>query len=193
MSNGLAEGLRVMFMFGHVMTMVYAGIAMTACHHAIFRYEQMRSGLLLRSAQATMMAILAHWISGLLVLAFDTGFSWQLIARQPLLLSKITVMGILTLKTVVFYKFALPRLVGIKRDVRGSQGPIAMLGVMSVSSWVYLVFLGVAKPLLGLGYGGFMALYGGVMLLAAGFAWRVVGPRIRWAHQHAKTIIGYTM
>src|SRR5262245_2419069 len=94
-----------------------------------------------RTASVVSLALIALWISGLGLVAFDTGFDPAAIAAKPKLVTKFIVVTALTLNGVLLHRFAFPMLGGVAaRSVVGSA-LIASLGAISSVSWIFAAFV----------------------------------------------------
>jgi len=97
-------------------------------------------------ANITYFCLMILWISGLYLVYFDldTLTISYLINKQPKLLAKICVVSILTINGIYLHKKIFPQIINNKI----SQCKNAYIyGGLSISSWLYASFLGIAKPL----------------------------------------------
>jgi hypothetical protein len=107
------------------------------------------------------------WLTGLTVIGMDTGFAADKLMASPKLLAKLTVVTLLTLNGLVLHHYALPALTTPQRRPRRTARVLTAIGAISTTSWLYAAFMGVSKPLAPmLGFTGFVALYGALLVLA---------------------------
>jgi hypothetical protein len=131
------------------------------------------------------------WVSGLAIVALDTGFVWSELLARPKLLAKLSVVVLLTANGALLHRWVFPRLHAESATTHGQAmqfaGLASLLGGFSAVSWLMAAFVGIGKPVTAaLGYGGFMALYALGLLVVLPVAWWVVRPRLalRVMHRH---------
>lgn len=122
----------------------------------------------LSSTQVTR-ALLVLWLTGIAIIGLDTGLDLAVIAAKPKILAKVTVVVLLSINGWVLHRFAFPALLGTHKNPRRTAALVTTLGAVSTVSWLYAIFLGVARPLAQvLSYTGFVGIY--ATLLAVGIA-----------------------
>ena len=166
-------------LFVHVLTMVAAGAAIAFGDYAIFAHRNIDIALLRKAGFVVSLALVGLWLTGLTLIWIDTRFEWVVIAAKPKLLAKLTVVTLLTLNGIALHLVAFKRLSEPKYNVQHSAKLAALLGAISIVTWVYAAFLGLAKPVAPLlGYSGLMALYGICVAISITVAMRLVRPRL---------------
>jgi len=103
--------------------------------------------VLRRTAKLTMLLLAALWVSGLLIIYVDTGFSIAALAGSPKLLLKLLAVLVLSFNGVLLHYLSFP--VVVKRDRLSIAQTVllATTGAMSTSHWLLAAFVGVASPL----------------------------------------------
>jgi hypothetical protein len=131
------------------------------------------------SARLVGVALLALWITGLGLVALDTGFDPAAIAAKPKLVAKLIAVTVLTGNGVLLHHYAFPVLrSGARSHVRVAT--IAALGAVSSVSWTYAAFAGSARLIAGaMSLEGFLLLYGLGLISGIGVAVLVVAPMLR--------------
>lgn len=171
--------VRMFVLFLHVLTMVAAGAAIAFGDYAIFAHRHIDIALLRKAGFVVSLALLGLWFTGLTLIWIDTQFEWVVLAAKPKLLAKLTVVTLLTLNGIALHLMAFERLCEPKYEVQSSAKIAALLGAISVVTWLYAAFLGLAKPASALlGYSGFMALYGICLAIAIAVAMLLIRPRL---------------
>lgn len=171
--------LRMLLLFAHVLAVIAAGAAIAFGDYALFAHPRVDGVLLQRAGAAVSVALLALWLSGAAIIWLDTGFDPARLADSPKLLAKLSVVTLLTLNGIALHRVAFRRL--------ARPGPLpapalylpAMLGAVSLVSWLFAAFIGLAGPATPLlGYAGFMGLYGLALALGIGTALWLIQPRL---------------
>jgi hypothetical protein len=91
--------------------------------------------------------LIGLWISGLLVIYIDTGFSPSLIAANTKLVVKLLVVLLLTFNGMLLHYLALEVLLFDGYLDKKSSRLLAISGSISTSHWLLAAFVGVARPL----------------------------------------------
>ncbi len=105
-------------------------------------------------------ALIALWISGLILVTFSVGTDILSIFDNPKLLAKITVVSALTINGFLLHSVAFPLLTSPQRFPQIAASVCCLLGAVSTVSWTYASFIGVARlirPVMS--YNFFIALY----------------------------------
>lgn len=171
--------LRLVALYVHVVACFAAAAAIVLGDLAVFLHRQVDRRLLRRASAWVVKALAVLWVTGLLIVAIDTGFELPALLSKGKLLAKFSVVLLLTLNGVALHKWALPRLMAPTYQPELTARVPALLGALSLASWLFAAFLGLAKPLAGvLGYGGFMQLYALSLVLALVVAWQWGRPRL---------------
>lgn len=174
--------LRLLALYAHVLACFAAAAGIVLGDLAVFMrrridHEQLREGTVWVSR-----ALLALWITGLVIIGIDTGFAPAVIVSKGKLLAKLAVVVVLTLNGFALHRWALPRLLAPAGDAdyaRQAAKVPSLLGAVSACSWLFAAFLGLAKVLATvMGVGGFLELYGLGLVLAMAVAWVWARPRL---------------
>jgi hypothetical protein len=182
----LAAMARASLIYLHLLAFAAAAVAITFGDFAIFAGRRVNAELLKHASRIVSLALAALWATGMTIIWIDTQFELGAIAGQPKLLSKLTVVSILTANGVLLHWLAFPLITRTHDDAARAALLPAMLGGVSAATWGYAAFLGVAKPFAPLGYVGLMALYSVALALAAWAAWVFAHPRLaRRMHSRA--------
>ncbi len=102
-----------------------------------------------RAAKTISLALIALWISGLLLVAIGYADNPQEYLLNQKLWAKFTVVGILTLNGIALHHFSFPRVVS-SRGISGlgniEKTLVVLTGVVSSVSWLFACYLGIARP-----------------------------------------------
>ena len=170
--------LRAGLIFLHLLFFSAAVCAIIMGDVALFAKRRVNAILLRLSARWVTICLSGLWLSGAAIVGLDTHFDPELIAQNGKLLTKLTVVLLLTLNGVLLHRFAFPQLLSPQPNVIQSALAPALLGGASAATWGYAAFIGVAKPFSPLGYGGLMTLYAGVLIVALIVAGVFIRPRL---------------
>lgn len=177
------EVLRMFLVLAHLAALMAAAVAVAFGDYALLGRRRIDAPLLHRASVGVAWALVALWLSGLAIIGVDTGFELMAVAGKPKVLAKLTVVLLLTANGVYLHRTVLPSLMAppTSRPSRLARvaAQAARAGAVSAAAWTFAVFLGVARPLAPiLGYTGFMALFGLVLLAALLLAWRWMTPKL---------------
>lgn len=171
--------MRPLLLLAHLVCLLVAAVGMAFCDYALLVKRRIDMQLLEIASGLVAWALLALWVSGAAVVWLDTAFDLQVVMGQPKLLAKLTVVSLLTINGVLLHFWAFPALTAAIRRRRLRSVVPLVLGSVSAASWLYAMFLGLAKPFsAALGYGGFMALYAAAVCLAVAVSLTLVHPRL---------------
>lgn len=187
------ELLRMSLILIHLFAFAAASAATAFGDFAIFAHRRMDIRLLLRAARVVAGALAVLWVSGLALIALDTGFAIDELSNRPKLLAKLSVALLLTLNGWALHRYVFPHLQGRHRQPHAAALWPTVAGAISAASWLCAAFIGVGKPLAPvLGYAGFMAFYACVALAAIALGLRWIRPRLadRLASDDVPTLIG---
>ena len=161
----------------HVVFVVLAAVAVAFADFAILRGGPIDRRLLDKARQAVVLTLVALWLTGLGVFALDVASVGMANAMGAKMRAKLCVVLALSVNGWVLHRFCFDGLVTqAPVSPRGARRS-AVCGAISAASWVYALFLGVARewtPLLG--YKGFMALYAVALAAAIAISLRWVVP-----------------
>ena len=170
---------RMAVILAHILAVITAGAAIAFGDYAIFGGQRINIALLHKAGSVVIVTLGMLWLTGLIIIWLDTRFEWAVLIAQPKLMAKLTVVSLLSLNGIALHHLAFKRLQALQNQPMQSTKLPIILGAISVVTWLYATFLGLAKPVTPiLGYAGFMGLY--LALLAAGIATAVwlMGPRL---------------
>lgn len=170
---------RMLLVMLHVGSFVIAAVGIAYADLSLFKGKRVDQALLEWASRLVTWALVGLWVTGLTIIAIDTGFQAEVIASRSKLLAKITVVCLLTLNGYLLHRYFFAQLSqpieGFKRMVNLSAG----LAAVSGASWMYAAFLGMAKPLAKVfTYGDFMTLYATLLLLSLVAVFALVRPRL---------------
>lgn len=182
---------RMMAIYLHVLALAIAAVAVAFGDFAIFARERIDMKMLGKAASVATLALVVLWITGLGVIAMDTGFDTELLATKPKLLAKLSVVTVLTVNSLALHLLAFPRMAVPQADPQQAAVLPVVFGAISATSWLYAAFVGIAKPVAAmLGYMGFMGMFAGLTLAAIGFALLTVRPRLAARLERANASLG---
>lgn len=131
------------------------------------------------TARVVVPGTLALLLTGLGIMAIDTGLQWHEIMIRPKLLAKLCVVFALLTNGLALHAVAFPALKRKSHHPRLWACLLCLSGSVSAVSWLYAGFLGIAKPLAGrMDWTGFMTLYGALMICGFAISLILVGPKL---------------
>ena len=170
---------RMLAIYLHVLALAVGAVAVAFGDFAIFARDRIDMTMLGKAASVATIALGVLWMTGLAVIALDTGFDTALLASKPKLLAKLSVVTVLTVNSLALHLLAFPRMAVPQEDPQQAALLPVVFGAISATSWLYAAFVGVAKPVAAmLGYVGFMGMFIGLMLAGIGFAMLTIRPRL---------------
>ncbi len=159
--------VRSILIFAHVLLLAGAAISIAFADYAVFRAEVVDRDMLAKASGAVIWVLGALWLTGLLIIGIDlqtNAISWS---GTPKLQAKLCVAIALSTNGYFLHKFAIHSLGNYSSQAPKNARRDAILGAISGVSWVYALFLGVAKPWAPvLGFLGFIAIYAAALALA---------------------------
>jgi hypothetical protein len=157
---------RVVLVFAHLLLCVFA-----LREVLVADWQLLRRGLRARQMQwlhrRVGALLIGLWITGLALVALDTGFQPARLAEQPKLLLKLLVVAVLTLNGVLLHRWCFPRVGRLPGLPFGERLAVLMAGAASTASWLVAAFLGTARPLKAMPLASLLLAYGAVLALAA--------------------------
>lgn len=175
----VTELVRMVLILVHVLTVAAAAVGIAFGDYAIFARPRIDADLLHKAGTAVAVTLLLLWLTGLAVIWIDTGFEWAVLMAKPKLLAKMTVVMLLTANGGALHQFVFKRLCSRQSASRLSARLPAILGAISVVTWLYAAFLGLAKPIAPLlGYSGFIGLYIAALVAGIAVALYLIEPRL---------------
>ncbi len=171
--------VRMLALYTHVLACFAAAASVVLGDLAIFMPKRVDRVLLRKASRLVSWALLALWMSGLVLIGIDTGFAPDVILERPKLLAKLSVVLILSVNGWALHRWAFPVLASPQETPQKAAGLPALLGGVSSASWLFAAFLGVAKPLaIVLHYPGFMGLYAACLAVAIAVALGLMRQRL---------------
>ncbi len=175
----VVEVLRMSLILVHVMAVVVAGVGIAFGDYAILVVRRMNISLLFEASRIISVALSLLWMTGLSVIWIDTQFEWEVLANSPKMLAKLAVVSILTLNGVALHLVVFKRLQTPDSDTRRTALFLTLLGAISGVTWLYAVFVGLAKPVAPLlGLSGFLGFYFVALLLSIAVALVLIEPKV---------------
>jgi hypothetical protein len=185
------ELLRLALLYLHLLAFAAAFVGVAFGDHAVFARRRIVTELLRSAMRLVLFALAVLWLTGLGIVALDTGFVGPEMLARPKLLAKLSVVLLLSANGVLLHLWVFPRLLSESATTQAQAmrfaGLASVLGGLSAVSWLMAAFVGIGKPVTAaLGYGGFMALYALGLAVVLPLAWWVVRPRLalRLLHRH---------
>lgn len=167
----IAAITRMSLILLHIIAVIIAGIGIAFGDYAILLKKHIDTRLLYSSTQIISIALFLLWLTGLAVIWVDTGFDFSLLTSSPKLLAKLTVVSILSANGIALHLLVFKKLRCKEINTRRTAALLTTLGAISLVSWLYAIFVGLAKPVAPLlGYSGFVGLYGTAIMLGVAMA-----------------------
>ncbi|HYC63201.1 MAG TPA: hypothetical protein VEC14_00605 [Reyranellaceae bacterium] len=165
------EVLRLAVLFVHIVAVCVATGAVILQDVALVRTGRLDFAQLTQTANLVKLCLIALWISGLSIIWIDTAGNLALALNKPKLVSKLTVVALLTLNGALLHAVAFPALMSRRPPSHRRATLCAVLGAISTATWLYAAFLGIAHPIeKQLGVIGFLAVYGMALVTAIAVA-----------------------
>lgn len=175
----VSDVTRMGLILAHLVTFALAVAGIAFGDVAIFRNRRIDTGLLQTSAKLVTGALIMLWITGIAIIGIDTAFDPAVVVARPKLMAKLTIVVLLSLNGALMHHFAFPRFSIPQKDRHVAALMPAVLGAVSVSTWLFAAFVGVGKAVASvLGYIGFMTLYAFVVSLAVAISLVWIRPRL---------------
>jgi hypothetical protein len=153
--------VRQALLFAHLVAFAIAFAEIARGDLRLLREPVLDLDALERTARVASLTLLALWLTGLGLVALDTGFDPVAIAARPKLVAKLLVVTVLTGNGILLHRFAFPSLAARSGQSRTSVALIAALGAISSVSWTYAAFVGSARLIASsMSLEAFLALYG---------------------------------
>jgi len=173
---------RMLLIFSHMICLAIAGGFILLGDYAIFgQKNKINTELLQKSAKSTLLVLVGLWITGSSIIWLDTQFDPAVLMTKDKLLAKLTVAIALSANGWLLHTLAFPSLTrnSHARDALSAATLPAVLGAVSLSSWIYAAFVGEAKAVADfLGYQGFMQLYLAFVVSAIAVSLVTIRPRL---------------
>jgi hypothetical protein len=169
---------RQALLYGHIVAFGLALATILKEDVRLLRAQRIDSASLHATAKLVQWLLLALWVTGVPMVMMDIGTDVSLLLGKPKLLAKLIVVGALTVNGIFLHLVAFPMVTGKPKNPNKAATIAAILGAVSVTSWLYASFLGAARfvaPYFSLN--DFVILY--LLLLAAAVAFAILVVRNR--------------
>lgn len=97
------------------------------------------------TARKTVFLLSGLWVTGLALLYMSVGLDAGKLAANPKLVTKVVVVGVLTVNGALLHFLAFPILLGRRTAGRYAAPLVAALGAVSSTSWLFAGFVGAAR------------------------------------------------
>jgi hypothetical protein len=169
--------IRSTLIFLHVLLLAGAAIAIAFADYSVFRSEVVDREMLIKSSRAVIGVLCGLWLTGFLIIGIDLQTNAITWLGTPKLQAKLCVVMALSINGYFLHNYAIHSLGHSCEQAEKNARRDAILGAISGVSWVYALFLGVARPWAPvLGFLGFMAIYGLALMLATVVALKWIRP-----------------
>lgn len=157
---------RLLLVLGHLLAFAVAITVILREDYALLVKKQIDPAAIKETSKTVFWGLLTLTITGAGIIWIDTGFDLAVLASKSKILAKLTVVGVLSLNGAVIHYLAFPAFKS-RKSLLHFVPKLSVLAAISVVSWMYAAFVGIAKPLSSmLGYRGFIEVY--VVLLVWG-------------------------
>ena len=166
-------------LYGHIVAFALALATIIKEDVHLLRAKRIDSDSLHATANLVKWLLLALWVTGVPMVMMDIGTDVSLLLGKPKLITKLIVVGALTLNGILLHFVAFPMITGKTRNPNKAATIAATLGAVSITSWLYASFVAVSRivaPYFSL-Y-DFVMLYLLALVIAVSFAILVVRNRL---------------
>jgi hypothetical protein len=173
---------RQALLYGHIIVFALALATIIKEDMQLLRAKRVDTPSLHATAKLVKWLLLALWITGVPMVMMDIGTDVSLLLGKPRLLTKLIVVGVLTLNGILLHFVAFPMVTGKPQNPNRAATIAATLGAVSTASWLYASFVAVSRivaPYFSL-Y-DFVMLYLLALVIAVSFAILVVRNRLELA------------
>jgi len=132
-------------LYGHIIAFALALATILKEDVRLLRAKLIDSASLLASAKLVKWLLLALWVTGVPMVMMDIGTDVSLLLGKPKLLAKLIVVGALTLNGILLHLVAFPMLTSNLENPNKVATIAVTLGAVSITSWLYASFVGVAR------------------------------------------------
>jgi hypothetical protein len=170
---------RQMLLYGHIIAFALALATIIKEDMRLLRAKRIDSASLHATANLVKWALLALWVTGVPMVMMDIGTDVSLLLGKPKLITKLIVVGALTLNGILLHFVAFPMIAGKLQNPNKAATIAATLGAVSTASWLYASFVAVSRvvaPYFSLL--DFVMLYLLALAIAVSFAILVVRDRL---------------
>jgi hypothetical protein len=175
---------RMFLLMLHVLCVMGAAVGIAFADLSLFKGKRVDKDLLRQGCHLVFGMLCLLWLSGLMIIWIDTGFDMQVIATKPKLIAKVAVAVLLSLNGYLLHRCFFDTLLTPPLNLRLAVNTAAGLAAISGSSWVYAVFLGLAKPLARfVTLAGFAGIFVALLTLSGVVVALLVRPRLLGIYQ----------
>ena len=170
---------RQALLYGHVIFFALALATVLKEDVYLLRAKRIDSASLRATAKLVKWLLLALWVTGVPMVMMNIGTDVSLLLGMPRLLTKLIVVGALTLNGILLHFVAFPMVAGKPHNPNKAATIAATLGAVSTTSWLYASFVAVSRivaPYFSLQ--DFVMLYLSALAIAVSFAILVVRNRL---------------
>ena len=132
-------------LYGHIIAFALALATILKEDVRLLRAKLIDSASLLASAKLVKWLLLALWVTGVPMVMIDIGTDVSVLLGKPKLLAKLIVVGALTLNGILLHLVAFPLVTSNPKNPNKVATIAVTLGAVSITSWLYASFLGVAR------------------------------------------------
>jgi hypothetical protein len=171
---------RQALLYGHIIAFALALATVIKEDVNLLRAKRIDSASLHATASLVKWLLLALWFTGAPMVMMDIGTDVSLLLGMPRLLTKLIVVGALTLNGILLHFVAFPMVAGKPDNPNKAATIAATLGAVSTTSWLYASFVAVSRivaPYFSLQ--DFVMLYLLALAIAVSFAILVVRSRLK--------------
>jgi hypothetical protein len=136
---------RQALLYGHIIAFALALATILKEDVRLLRAQRIDSASLLATAKLVKWLLLVLWVTGVPMVMMDIGTDVSLLLGKPKLLSKLIVVGALTLNGVLLHLVAFPMVTGKPQNPDKAATIAATLGAVSTTSWLYASFVAVSR------------------------------------------------
>jgi hypothetical protein len=182
--------MRQALLYGHIIVFALALATIIKEDARLLRARRIDSASLRATAKSVKWLLLALWVTGVPMLVMDIGADFSLLLGKPKLLTKLIVVGALTLNGIILHLVALPLITGKVQNPNRAATIAAILGAVSTASWLYASFVAVSRVV-----ASYFSLYDFVLLyllaltIAVSFAILVVRRRLELSLKSSDELI----
>ena len=168
-----------MLLYGHIIAFALALATVIKEDVHLLRAKRIDSDSLHATAKLVKWLLLALWVTGGPMVMMDIGTDVSLLLDKPKLITKLIVVGALTLNGILLHFVAFPMITGKPQNPNKAATIAATLGAVSTTSWLYASFVAASRivaPYFSLHV--FVMLYLLALAIAVSFAILVVRNRL---------------
>src|SRR5439155_26181407 len=132
-------------LYGHIVAFALALATIIKEDVHLLRAKRIDSASLHATSNLVKWLLLALWVTGVPMVMMDIGTDVSLLLGKPKLITKLIVVGVLTLNGILLHLVAFPMVTGSPKNPNKVVTIAVTLGAVSATSWLYVSFLGVAR------------------------------------------------